>query len=146
MGYEVEISVVQHRQDNIGSDGWCQVMATLELSKIGDGEVNNIIEKYRDEQETIPKKKRYFFYEDHTNREVKVHEDKYGSHLPIVPINEFYEALVKDNNEIKKNKEYGGAGYRRYEVAINLLKPFVKSKQWKSERNNNWLYVMAYGH
>ena len=146
MGYEVEISVVQNRDGNLFSDGWCQVMATLELSKIGDGKVSNIIKKYRKEQGTIHKKKKYFFYEDHTNREAKVYKDKYGSYLPIVPINEFYEALIQDNNTIKKNKEYGGAGYRRYEVAINLLKPFIKSKQWKYERSNNWLYVMAYGH
>ena len=143
MGYEVKISVVQHRNDNVSSDGWCSVLATLELSKIGDGAVIHVLQKYRAEQEKIPKKKKYFFYDNYSNREFKVFQDRYDDYMPLVPISEFYEALVKNNEETKASD---GHGYRRFELAIALLKPFVKSKQWKYERNINSLYVMAWGH
>jgi hypothetical protein len=147
MGYEVKIFVVRHRPNqSLCADGWCQVLGSLDLSKIGDGDVMNCIIKYHKEQANIPKKNKYFFYDNYGNREFKVCKDKYDEYMPLIPIQEFFYALLLNNDRIKKNQDYGGAGYRRFDVAISLIEPFVKSDQWKSELEDNYLYIMAWGH
>ncbi|MFA5366036.1 MAG: hypothetical protein WC325_12715 [Candidatus Bathyarchaeia archaeon] len=143
MGYEIEIMVVQHRNGNLCSDGWFQVLARLDLSKPGEGSILDLLRKYRAKQANIPKKNKYFFYDDYGKREFKVSQDKYGDHLPLVPIGEFYEALLKNNAAFK---ERDGHSYRRFDLAAALLKLFVEGNAWKYERLNKELYVTAWGH
>ncbi len=138
MGYEIKMFVVEHNKNSIVcQDGWCKVIAMVELCKPWYGqEVCSIINKYQE----ISKKenKKYFFYDNLSNREFKIKKDKYNEYLPLLPIVEFFEAISIENKKIKKTD---GHTYRRYDSAIALLKSFFDSK-W----DTNDLYVMIYGH
>ena len=136
MGYEVKIFIVEHRKNTkIGEDGWCRVICSVDLSKIGSGQTRAISIKNQKELNLTPKKNRPFFYDFNGNK--KINKDRYGSSLPLIPLQEFYDAIVYDNNK---------SPYRRFDLAISVLKNFLIKANWSYERDNNWLHVMPYGY
>ena len=143
MGYEVTMFVVQHRAGHEScEDGWCNILGMLDLSKLGDGKVSNIISKYHEALKNTPKSKRPFWYDDYGKKEFKITEDKYGDGLPLIPIQEFLDALKDDNAQYRIDE---GQTYRRYDAAIALLESFFSNK-WEHEIGQGWIHVIPYGH
>lgn len=140
MGYEVKIFVVEHRDDNICSDGWCKIIGMVNLCKPGYNDVYDLIKRYQEKAKNIPINERPFWYDNYGKKEFKVREDKYGDNLPLIPICEFLNVIKKDN---KKEKQKQGSTYRRFDLAISFLENFLKD-DWAYEREN--LYVMPWGY
>jgi hypothetical protein len=127
MGYEVDLYLGEVSDFSVLDDKgikWFSVCSMIDLSKPGYS--SNII-KVKGE---VP----VYFYG--TDGNTKITEDRYGEKLMAVKAQTLLDALEKDFKESKK--DYGGKGYRRFEMAVDLLKVFIK-------RFNNPMAVL-FGH
>ena len=100
MGYETKMFIVQRFKST--KDGYCSIIASLDLSKIGGGHLSKLIGEYKEEQKSLLEDKKYYFYDFYGEDECKVFKDKYGDILPLIPIREFYDALEEDIKASKK--------------------------------------------
>lgn len=118
MGYEsrlyvVKKSEIQGRDAETEGKYWCEVIATINLCKMGG--------KFFDRLYKYPATDAFFYAENET-----VVEDKYGAPLKEIPIRDMVNIL-----EMEKADELiaGETPYRRLEPAIALLKGF-DPEQW----------------
>lgn len=118
MGYESRLYVVK-KSEIAGRDAetkgkyWCEVIATINLSKMG-GDFRDRLYKY-------PATDSFFYTANET-----VVEDKYGEPLKEIPRKDMINILEIQKLEDLKN---GELPYRRVEPAISLLKGF-DPEQW----------------
>lgn len=120
MGYESKIYVVNkwHGSEENGKC-YAEKIAELKMSKCGDF------------CSVFSKKTDCFIYQDDGNTPIL--EDKYGDELK--------EAAVDDVVDWLKTTISGGEDYRRFKMALALLKSF-QTEQW--EREN--IAVLHYGY
>ena len=120
MGYESKLVVVQ-KWSFESSDSFGETIAELNLSKMPNSffPINETFENELEEGKNI-----YM-------NDGEVDEDKYGDRLRYTTPEKLLQVLYKWESE-----EY----YRRTEMAINLLKSFVRNDAWDN------IFVFHYGY
>lgn len=123
MGYESRLYVVQEFE--VSSDKvYASIIAELNMSCVG----GRVLEVFKEESKA----------ELYGDNDTNLTYDKYGKHITSVDLPTLVKALVEDN---KKYKEDNGETYRRYDIALGLLKAF-DSEAWNYET----LMVYHYGY
>lgn len=120
MGYESKIYVVK-KSNSFDENGkyWASKIAELDMSNSGD--FRNIFKKETD----------CYIYADDGN--TPIFEDKYGEQLKEATVDD----VVKWLDDIISD----GEDYRRFKVALSLLKSF-QTDQWEGEN----IVVLHYGY
>lgn len=113
----------------IKEGSWCNVIATLDLSKAGSWPG---ICKFEDSDG-------HYAYDPFDGNKI-IGLDNYGSYRKFVPLQEVIDIL---NTHIKEAKAKGHVPYRRFVAALGLLKG-VKASFIKSE--NHEVGCLFYGH
>ena len=116
MGYESKLYVVDKHDWKWCEEKWGEVIASFDLCRVPINFAH------------YPATDCYIFSDDGNT---KITEDKYGSPLREIPINELINMI---ENAIKET-DY----YRRYQPCLSLLKGF-NPKDWEN------LIVLHYGH
>lgn len=116
MGYESKLYVVDKHDWKWCEEKWGEVIASFDLCRVPINFAH------------YPATDCYIFSDD---GDTKITEDKYGSPLREIPINELINMI---ENAIKET-DY----YRRYQPCLSLLKGF-NPKDWEN------LIVLHYGH
>ena len=127
MGYEVNMFLGERRRNDDDSErDWFMVVATVDLAK-PYGKLAALAYE-RGEGDPV-----FMFASDGNRRLV---EDCYGKELVALPAAHVLSIM---REELVANKEaYDGAGYRRYELAIPMLKVLIERFKNPS--------VVLYGH
>lgn len=154
MGYEIKLHVGQI--SSVDQKTFLEI-ASVDLSKIGSGPLNHLIQfakgksvpvEFKDFKFLKDIKGNYLgvdslsseFFDigmDYIKTEIwdgesKVSEDLYGDPLPAIPLDHVLAAI---NEELKHDH------YRRFKIAQGLLKEFTSSDWGESN-----IYVIPFGH
>ena len=144
MGYEVRLHIgttssftdleydMTHGRSMLG-------VVQVDLSKPGNDECGKLLsaalkaqkKNLADNPDTEPK--RGFYASD---GDTLITEDAYGD--PVSPVD--VDALIRALEADLDTTDYGGKGYRRFELALSILK--VMKDRWPNET----LTVLTYGH
>ena len=116
MGYESKLYVVDKHDWKWCEEKWGEVIASFDLCRVPINFAH------------YPATDCYIFSDD---GDTKITEDKYGSPLREIPMNE----LINMIENVIKETDY----YRRYQPCLSLLKGF-NPKDWEN------LIVLHYGH
>lgn len=78
--------------------------------------------------------------------EINISKDSYGDPVVAIPLRDVYEALQQDFEASKDN--YGGQGYRRFEMALALIEVVLRRFQdWDSAAGGEYrLVALTRGH
>ena len=154
MGYEIKIhigEISKHSEDIIFIE-----IASLDLSKVGEGVLEKLIKFSKGKSDTIDFSDFKFLRDVRGNHlglsgdisdlfelgheydkvyiwenDEKKYEDLYGDPLPAIPIKHFLSAI---------KEELKTGSYRRFILAKELLEAFSNSNEW------NDIYVVPFGH
>ena len=74
------------------------------------------------------------------NGDEQVFEDSYGDFLLVASPEEVYGAMLKDQAKAILKEEFGGGGYRRFDVGLPILEQFVNGRFGQD------VVVILYGH
>ena len=125
MGYESRLVVI--KKSRLGKDEdikktWAEHIADVDLCVVGD----YALSKFKEYPPT-----EYYFYDRGTDKPVI--EDMYGDELIEIPL--------KDAIQILEDAEIKDGHYRRYAIAIGLLKGFSQDDWHKDD-----IVVLHYGY
>lgn len=112
MGYETKLYLADISAYNLPSENglkYASIVGMVDLCKTGDGPFEQL------RNSSVSKVPSVYFY---NNSDEKITHDLYGSPIVVMDANEVLKALQKDNR--KQN-------YRRFDLAIGLLKAAIKS-------------------
>lgn len=158
MGYETRLIFMEKSSIN----GWCKVIAEIEMGKIAYDNVGKLIEKltketkkkyckeayqilnkikkatnkekYRQERKIV-KLVPYFYT---INSEKPIYDDKYDDLLLITDLQTFKDAITLDQKKIIKEE---GKGYRRFDMALAIIDQLMNKDNWSEN-----IEVILWGH
>lgn len=122
MGYESRLHVVSV------CDDYAQIIGMVDLCKIGG------------KPDVFKHPICYDVYIDSGNEPTI--KDKYGDHLTDCSLDEAIDCIEKMNKEVIENNEFGGHSYRRFTVALGLLRAIANDTLWENEN----IRVIHYGY
>lgn len=132
MGYETQLFVVQHYDfaDHKKLKNGA-VIASIDLCKVG---YNSKLYKVLAEARAVAKESEIFWdvYMSGSRKGTLKKHDLYGEPLSEVDLTTVYDTMLQDN----KVEEY-----RRYDVALALLKDFTISTKWSGD-----ITLLQFGH
>ena len=132
MGYEVRMKI-----GNVSSSGFISSIAEVDLCKIGDDRIDQLVQDSQNPEKNISGKPVYFYGADGNTQ---ITEDRYGKRMYPVSAKVVLNTFKK---EMKENKE--SAEYRRYKMALVLLESVVKNFS-KKLNSYDHPYVIFFGH
>ena len=158
MGYETRLIFMEKSSIN----GWCRVIAELEMGNIDCDNVGKLIEKltkeikkkYRKEAYQIlnklkkaTNKEKYrlerkivklvpYFYT--INSEKPIYDDKYDTLLLITDLQTLKDAITADQKKMIKED---GKGYRRFDMTLAIIDQLMNKDNWSEN-----IEVILWGH
>jgi len=129
MGYEIKL-IIGNLSEGGNGNQCCLIIGTIDLCKVGDGPMSTLNAKREDTDNG-----KVYFYADDGNTQIK--KDLYDAPLRLRTLREVIKALEEES---KISEEKGETFYRRFDIALAMLKRIEKT--FTGER----VGVLFFGH